>query len=99
MEKKDKIAMLEQSLDRKLTTLEMYENRPRKWILYLVIAMSIPCVCAAMPMMVIIQLPSAVATRSVGEKASPLPWLSVGASVRIFVPDWTWVASVRRPPR
>lgn len=26
MEKKDKIAMLEQSLDRKLTTLEMYET-------------------------------------------------------------------------
>ena len=35
MEKKDKTAMLEQALDRKLTTLEMYENRPRKWILYL----------------------------------------------------------------
>ena len=41
MEKKDKIAMLEQSLDRKLTTLEMYENRPRKWILYLVIVLAV----------------------------------------------------------
>ncbi len=34
MEKRKTKAMLEQSLDRKLTTLEMYENRPRKWILY-----------------------------------------------------------------
>ena len=41
MEKKDKIAMLEQSLDRKLTTLEMYANRPRKWVLYLAITLAI----------------------------------------------------------
>ena len=30
------------------------------------------------------QVPSAVATRSVGEKDSPLPLLSVGASVAIL---------------
>ena len=30
------------------------------------------------------QVPRAVATRSVGEKDSPLPLLSVGASVAIF---------------
>ena len=39
--KEDKIAMLERSLDRKLTTLEMYANRPRKWVLYLAITLAI----------------------------------------------------------
>lgn len=41
MEKKDKIAILEQTLDRKLTTLEMYQMRPRKWVLYTVIVLII----------------------------------------------------------
>ena len=40
-----------------------------------------------------------VAVRSVGEKASPLPWLSSGASVMILMPDCRWVASVRRSPK
>src|SRR2546421_8157548 len=47
---------------------------------------STPSSCALIPMVVIMQVPSAVATRSVGENASPLPLLSVGASVAIF--DW-----------
>lgn len=38
-EKKDKIAILEQTLDRKLTALEMYQLRPRKWVLYTVIVL------------------------------------------------------------
>lgn len=42
---------------------------------------------ALIPMIVSIQDASAVAQRSVGEKASPLPWLSVGASVIIIFPD------------
>jgi len=32
-------------------------------------------------------LPKAVASRSVGEKASPFPRLSQGASVMILLPD------------
>ena len=39
-----------------------------------------------MPMMVMAQLASAVAQRSVGEKPSPLPLLSTGASVMRRVP-------------
>jgi hypothetical protein len=35
-------------------------------------------------MVVLMQVPSAVATKSVGENASPLPLLSAGASVAIF---------------
>jgi hypothetical protein len=38
-------------------------------------------------MMVKIQLPRADAIRSVGEKFSPLPLLSTGASVIITLPD------------
>ena len=33
------------------------------------------------------QQPNALATISVGEKASPFPWLSTGASDKISVPD------------
>jgi hypothetical protein len=44
------------------------------------------------------QLPNAVATKSVGEKASPLPWLSTGASVTILLPDDKCVAMVRKLP-
>jgi hypothetical protein len=38
-----------------------------------------------------------VATKSVGEKCSPEPLLSLGASVTIFSPE-EWVASVRSLP-
>jgi hypothetical protein len=34
------------------------------------------------------QHPNEVASKSVGENASPLPLLSVGASVMIETPDW-----------
>src|SRR5699024_10964087 len=53
-----------------------------------------PLFSAFIPMMVIIHEPSAVATRSVGEKLSPLPLLSIGASVWICVFDLKWVAWV-----
>jgi hypothetical protein len=43
-------------------------------------------------MTVMMQVPSAAATRSVGEKASPLPPLSTGASVVIVFPDGPWLA-------
>src|SRR5699024_1864113 len=42
---------------------------------------------ALIPMIFIIHAPSAVATRSVGEKLSPFPLLSTGASVWICVFD------------
>jgi len=52
--------------------------------------------CALMPMTVAMQEASAVATRSVGEKDSPLPQLSTGASVmRVFF-EGPWVAWQRR---
>src|SRR5512135_1139866 len=38
-----------------------------------------------MPITVMMQEPSEAASRSVGEKASPFPWLSGGASVTISV--------------
>lgn len=37
----DKLKKLEQSLDEKLTAAEMYANRPRKWLLYLVVVLII----------------------------------------------------------
>ncbi len=40
---------------------------------------------ATMPMMVNMQAPRPVATRSVGEKDSPRPWVSTGASVESAV--------------
>ena len=40
-----------------------------------------PMSLALMPIMVMMQLASAAETRSVGEKACPRPWLSIGASV------------------
>ena len=46
--------------------------------------------------MVIIQDPKAVATKSVGENASPLPLLSIGASVIIVSPEDKCTASVLR---
>ena len=44
---------------------------------------------ATIPIIVNMQEASAVATRSVGENASPFPWLSIGASVMIVLPDCT----------
>jgi hypothetical protein len=43
-------------------------------------------------MVVAMQVAKAVATKSVGEKDSPLPWLSLGASVASAVPDGPWTA-------
>src|SRR5437667_1182658 len=54
--------------------------------------------CALIPMVVLMQVASAVATRSVGENASPLPLLSVGASVEIFDCDGPCVASQCKLP-
>ena len=59
---------------------------------------SIPWRSAAIPMTVIMQFATAVATRSVGEKLSPLPWLSTGASVMRVTPEGPWVELQRRPP-
>ena len=50
------------------------------------------------PMMVAMQFPSAVATRSVGENVSPLPLLSNGASVSSVLPDGVCVAVQRSSP-
>ena len=57
-----------------------------------------PCSCAAIARMVLMQVPSAVATKSVGEKDSPFPLLSVGASVAILAWDGPWTASQCRSP-
>ena len=54
---------------------------------HLVLSMSILLARAFMPIMVSMQLASEADSKSVGEKASPFPWLSTGASVIIFVPD------------
>lgn len=61
-------------------------------------SISRPCVGAAMPMVVRMQVARATVTRSVGEKRSPFPWLSTGASVSIVLPERVWVALVRSPP-
>jgi hypothetical protein len=44
------------------------------------------------------QHPNDVASKSVGENASPLPLLSIGASVRMVLLDCKCVDSVRRFP-
>ena len=44
------------------------------------------------------QLPKALATQSVGEKACPNPLLSIGASLWITDPDLKWVDAVLSPP-
>jgi hypothetical protein len=49
-------------------------------------------------MIVSMQLASEVLRRSVGENASPLPWLSFGASVWIVERESRWTASVRSSP-
>ncbi len=45
------------------------------------------CLLAAIPIIVAIQVANAVATRSVGEKDSPFPSLSSGASVASLLPE------------
>jgi len=47
----------------------------------------IECLFAVIPMIVAIQVAKAVATRSVGEKDSPFPSLSSGASVASLLPE------------
>src|SRR3954454_3850932 len=59
---------------------------------------STPRSSAFIPMVVLIHVARAVATRSVGEKASPLPLLSVGASVGIFACEGPCVASQCKSP-
>ena len=54
---------------------------------------------AWMPRIVWMHAASAVATRSVGENDSPLPWLSTGASVMSSTPEGPCVARTRRSPR
>ena len=44
-----------------------------------------------MPIMLRMQLPRETDRSSLGEKLSPLPWLSFGASVVMTIPD-SWVA-------
>ena len=51
-----------------------------------------------MPITVSMQVPSAVASRSVGEKLSPFPSLSFGASVSSTAPDGTCRALVCSSP-
>ena len=51
-----------------------------------------------MPMVVLIHVARAVATKSVGEKAWPFPLLSLGASVEIFACEGPCVASQRKSP-
>jgi hypothetical protein len=50
------------------------------------------------PMVVLMHVPRAVATRSVGENACPLPLLSVGASVESLDSDGPCVASQCKSP-
>src|SRR5207249_3115096 len=59
---------------------------------------STPSSCALIPMVVVMHVASAVATRSVGENAWPLPLLSVGASVEISDCDGPCVASQCKSP-
>src|SRR6266699_1429938 len=59
---------------------------------------SIPSSCALIPIVVLMQVASAVATRSVGENASPLPLLSVGSSVEISDCEGPCVASQCKSP-
>src|SRR5260370_30775097 len=59
---------------------------------------STPSSCALIPIVVVMHVPRAVATRSVGENASPLPLLSVGASVEISDCDGPCVASQCKSP-
>src|SRR3989440_13069240 len=68
------------------------------WTETLIPRRSTPSSCALIPIVVLMQVPRAVATRSVGENASPLPLLSVGASVESIDSDGPCVASQCRSP-
>ena len=59
---------------------------------------SIPLFSALMAIIVITQLSIEVASKSVGENDSPLPLLSVGASVNNVAPDFVCVAVQRKFP-
>src|SRR4029450_33010 len=59
---------------------------------------STPRSSALIPMVVLMHVARAVATRSVGENASPLPLLSLGASVESFACDGPCVASQCNSP-
>src|SRR6516164_1291445 len=59
---------------------------------------STPRSSALIPMVVLMHVARAVATKSVGEKASPLPLLSLGASVEIFDCEGPCVASQCKSP-
>ena len=50
------------------------------------------CLLAVIPIIVAMQAARAVATKSVGEKDSPFPSLSTGASVSSLAPDGPWTA-------
>ena len=56
------------------------------------------CSCAYIPMIVIIHAAVAEHIKSVGEKDSPFPWLSVGASVATCAPELTCSSSQCNPP-
>src|SRR3954447_6000977 len=59
---------------------------------------STPRSSALIPMVVLMHVARAVAMRSVGEKASPFPLLSLGASVEIFACEGPCVASQCNSP-
>src|SRR6266511_6440993 len=59
---------------------------------------STPRSSALIPMVVLMHVARAVAIRSVGEKVSPLPLLSLGASVEIFACEGPCVASQCKSP-
>src|SRR5213083_2391197 len=59
---------------------------------------STPRSSALIPIVVLMHVPRAVATRSVGENVSPFPLLSLGASVAIFDCDGPCVASQCKSP-
>src|SRR5262245_59388427 len=59
---------------------------------------STPRSSALIPMVVLMHVARAVATRSVGEKASPFPLLSLGASVEIFACEGPCIASQCKSP-
>src|SRR3954449_712180 len=59
---------------------------------------STPRSSALIPMVVLMHVARAVATRSVGEKASPFPLLSLGASVEIVACEGPCVASQCKSP-
>src|SRR5689334_16855495 len=61
-------------------------------------ARSTPRSSALIPMVVLMHVARAVATKSVGEKASPFPLLSLGASVEIVACEGPCVASQCKSP-